>query len=149
RFVGRWLDAFGMPSAVPIARRITPQPPFAAPRGVTHTYDAGPEGASARSFVTVNWALAENGDAERTLGLAILTEALIGTPAAPLRKALIDSGLGEDLAGGGLEVETNPPFFSTGLKGVAAADSDKVEALILETLQRLAAEGIAHGTIEA
>jgi presequence protease len=149
RFVGRWLDEFGTPAAAPIERRITSQPPLATPRRVTHAYDAGPEGASAKSYVAVNWALAENGDAERTLGLAILTEALIGTPAAPLRKALIDSGLGEDLAGGGLEVETNPPFFSTGLKGVAAGDADKVEALILETLRRLATEGIARETIEA
>src|SRR5262249_7143694 len=149
RFVGRWLDELEAAPAAPIERRIAPQPTFAAPRRVTHAYDAGPQGTSARSYVTVNWALAEHGDAERTLGLAILADALIGTPAAPLRKALIDSGLGEDLAGGGLEMETNPPFFSTGLKGVAAMDSDKVEALILETVQRLAAEGIARETIEA
>src|SRR5262249_20216506 len=129
RFVGRWLDdmAGTLKGAImPGETGITRQPPFAEPRHVVHAYDAGPEGAGAKTYVTVNWALAENGDAERTLGLAILADALIGTPAAPLRKALIDSGLGEDLAGGGLEMETNPPFFSTGLKGVATADTDRV-----------------------
>ena len=34
---------------------------------------------------------------ETTLALSILSHALVGTPAAPLRKALIDSGLGEAL----------------------------------------------------
>ena len=45
----------------------------------------------------------EPADPETGLGLSILSHILIGTPASPLRKALIDSGLGEDLTGGGLE----------------------------------------------
>jgi presequence protease len=35
--------------------------------------------------------------------LNILAHILIGTPASPLRKALIESGLGEDLTGRGLD----------------------------------------------
>lgn len=41
---------------------------------------------------------------------------LLGTPASPLYKTLMDSGLGEALIGGGLEDELRQPIFSVGLK---------------------------------
>ena len=72
----------------------------------------------------------------------ILEHILIGTAAAPLYKALIDSGLGEALAGNGLDDGLRQPMFSIGLKGIDAADADKVERLILDTMARLAAKGI-------
>jgi Zn-dependent M16 (insulinase) family peptidase len=79
----------------------------------------------------------------------------LGTPASPLRKALIDSGLGEDLAGSGLETELRQVYFSTGLKGLSVkadhslAEGDKVESLILQTLGMLAQDGIDPETIAA
>ena len=48
---------------------------------------------------TVNWMLDEISDIETDLGMGILAYILLGTPASPLRKALIDSGLGEDVTG--------------------------------------------------
>ena len=73
----------------------------------------------------------------------------MGTPAAPLRKALNDSGLGESLIGGGLEDEMRQPAFSIGLKGVAGEDVEKVEPLILDTLSGIEREGFTPGAIEA
>jgi Zn-dependent M16 (insulinase) family peptidase len=49
----------------------------------------------------------------------LLEYILLGMPGSPLRKALIESGLGEDLAGVGLEADLIQPYFSTGLKGIA------------------------------
>ncbi|MBN2687072.1 MAG: peptidase M16, partial [Deltaproteobacteria bacterium] len=74
---------------------------------------------------------------------------LIGMPGSPLRKALIGSGLGEDITGVGLEDELRQMFFSVGLKGVDVADAGAVEAVVLDTLSRLAQEGIDPRTIEA
>ena len=86
-------------------------------------------------MVSVNWMLAENNDTETTLALSILSHALVGNPAAPLRKALIDSGLGEALTHSGLEEDLRQIVWSVGLKGIAVEDAPKVEALILDTLQ--------------
>ncbi len=147
RVLDGWLSAF---EPAPVDHAIPAQPDFVAPRRHTFAFDAGDEGSEdGKGYVTVNWGLVPNDDAERTLGLTILADALIGTFASPLRKALIDSGLGEDLAGSGLEIEVHPSFFSTGLRGVAVTDADKVETLILDTLQRLATEGFTRETIEA
>ena len=134
---------------------IATQPAFEAPRVCEHTYAAGEEEEGHdeehghRSMVTVNWLLREGIDDETGLGLQILDHILLGTPAAPLRKSLIESGLGEDLAGIGMETELKQFFFSAGLKGVGADDERSVEALVVDTLHSLARDGIDSDTIAA
>lgn len=49
----------------------------------------------------------------------------MGTSAAPLRKELMDSGLGEALVGGGLQGDLRQPVFSIGLKGAAPENFQK------------------------
>ena len=93
--------------------------------------------------------LAEAGDPELTIALYTLQQLLIGTPASPLRKALIESGLGEDLTGRGLDSGLLQMMFSTGLKGVKPEDTDAVEKLVLDTLQQLAEGGIDPQDIAA
>lgn len=147
RLVNEYLQDF---TRRPVASEIPPLPRWQSPRRLVHAYDAGQEAdPSRKGMVTVNWLLTETKDPETTLALSILTHVLVGTPAAPLYKALIDSGLGEDVAGAGLEAELRDMYLSTGLKGIAPADADKVEELILATLQGLVREGIDPHTIEA
>jgi len=126
------------------------QPRFNAPRRVERTYAAAPDADTAKgTMVTLNWMLDEITDPAQMLALHVLDHALVGTSAAPLRKAMMDSGLGEAITGGGLGDGTRQPTFSMGLKGVAQGDADKVEALIDDTLRRLADEGLAPEDIEA
>ncbi len=123
---------------------------FDAPRRVVRHYAAGADESEAgKAMATVNWLLAETTDANANMALHILNYILLGMPGSPLRKALIESGLGEDVAGDGLESELQQMYFSVGMKGVQSADVDRVEALILETLEKLAKEGIDPITIEA
>ena len=131
---------------------VASQPPFSGPRRVERTYAAGEEGEEegrARSMVAVNWLMHEEIDPVTGLGLQILDHVLLGTPASPLRKALIESGLGEDLSGIGMETELRQFFFSIGLKGVAREDEEQVVELVLRTLESLAGEGIDRETVTA
>ncbi len=142
-------EAIDVDSAIPL------QPRFDAPRRVTAYFDPGDDPANDKGRLVVNWLLDEAGNPETSLGLSILTHILLGTPASPLRKALIDSGLGEDLAGVGLEDELRQMYFSTGLQGIAVrpdhtlAAGEQVEALILDTLKALAEGGIDPGQVAA
>ena len=78
-----------------------------------------------QAFVSLNWVLSEEPlDLETELGLDFLDYLLVGTAAAPLRKALMDSDLGEALVGGGLQGDLRQPVFSIGLKG---ADPDNFQ----------------------
>jgi Zn-dependent M16 (insulinase) family peptidase len=123
------------------------QPHMDEPKEITVPYAASD--ADAKSYLTLNWLLPEQGDAETLLAFGILSHILLGSPASPLRKALIESGLGEDLAGVGLDDDIRQMYFSTGLKGIDQKDVDKVEALMNETLAELATNGIDKDTIAA
>ena len=59
------------------------------------------------------------------------------------------SGLGEDIAGRGLDDQLLQPMLSVGLKGIDPSGAEKVEALVLETLRTLADQGIDRRTVEA
>lgn len=104
---------------------------------------------SAKAMATINFALPEPMDPDLNLALHVLEHALIGLPSSPLRKALMDSGLGEDLAGVELEAELRQMYFSVGLKGVEPGEADKVETLVLDTLARLAENGLDKGDVQA
>ena len=147
RLLDGWLKDF---DRLTVDSEIRLQPRFEASRRVTVPYAIGPDTDAARkSMVTVNWLLGETTDVVYSLAWQILAHILAGTQAAPLRRALIDSGLGEDLAGGGLTDELRQMTYAQGLKGVAAADVDKVEAIVLDTVRRLAVEGLDKETVEA
>ena len=118
------------------------------PHRLTISYDAG-DNADKKAMVTINWLLSDTSDPLNVLGLHILSHILVGTPASPLRKALIDSGLGEDITGVGLEDELRQMYFSTGLKGIATEDVEKVAALIQETMASLVEDGIDPDMIKA
>lgn len=131
---------------------VKPQPRFTEPQKLSFPYavdEGGDEGAESKCFVTVNWLLTDDIDADERRALQILDHALIGTPGSPLRKALIDSGLGEDLTGSGIETDLAQYVYGAGLKGVKAEDVDAVETLILQLLADLARDGIDRGMVEA
>lgn len=126
------------------------QPPFAAPRRVMDTYGVNAQtDADKKGMAQVNWLLPEGTDTTLVMGLSLLSYALIGTQASPLYKALLDSGLGEAVTGGGLSTTLRQMTFSAGLKGIAPDNGDQVEALILETLGNLAESGIEPEMVEA
>jgi len=132
------------------AREIALQPRWSAPRQLHETYAASDiEPGKKTAMVSVNWMLDEITDPETILALNILESVLVGTPAAPLRKALIDSGLGEGITGSGFADGIRQPYFTFGLKGIDDGAGQQVQDLIVATLEKLSAEGIDPKTIEA
>ena len=124
------------------------QPRFSAPVRHDGTYAAGEGPEAGKSHVAVNWMLDEITDPEQAIALRVLSYMLTGTPASPLRKALIESGLGEEVISA-IEFDFRQIIAQCGLKGVDAANVDKVETLIHQTLQDLSTKGFDQGTIEA
>jgi Zn-dependent M16 (insulinase) family peptidase len=143
-------EYLGQFDAAPIDSAVRLQPRWSAPRQVESRYAATAQEAGKKTgMVSVNWMLDELGDPETIMSLSVLEQVLVGTPAAPLRKALTDSGLGEGMTGSGVAEDFRQPYFTVGLKGIDEADGGKVEALILDTLATLARDGIDPLTIEA
>src|SRR5215207_466070 len=131
-------------SVVPLAK------PFKRPKKVEAAYDAGDENdLEKKYYLVVNWKLPDTSDPVLNFSLRILGHILIGTPASPLKKALLESSLGEDLAGLGMETNLRHFIFSTGLKGTRKRHAKKIEKLIHDTLESLVRDGIDPDMVAA
>ena len=143
RLVNEYFREF---EALSVDSSVSLQPYFSKPIWVEKPFAAG---AGSKGMFTVNWLLPQTLDRETTLACELLEHILIGLPSSPLRRELMESGLGEDLAGVGLETELRQMFFSTGLKGVEISDVDKARGLIFKVLEEMAAKGPHPHMIEA
>nr|XP_004230817.1 presequence protease 1, chloroplastic/mitochondrial-like [Solanum lycopersicum]XP_010315269.1 presequence protease 1, chloroplastic/mitochondrial-like [Solanum lycopersicum] len=150
RILSEYLNMFDASSA-PHESRVEPQRLFSEPVRIVEKYPVGEDGdLKKKHMVCVNWLLSDKPlDLETELALGFLDHLLLGTPASPLRKILLESGLGDAIVGGGIEDELLQPQFSIGLKGVSEENIQKVEELIMSTLQGLAEKGFDSDAVEA
>lgn len=150
RILSEYLNMFDASSA-PHESRVEPQTLFSEPVRIVEKYPVGEDGdLKKKHMVCVNWLLSDKPlDLETELALGFLDHLLLGTPASPLRKILLESGLGDAIVGGGIEDELLQPQFSIGLKGVSEENIQKVEELIMSTLEDLADKGFDSDAVEA
>jgi presequence protease len=98
----------------------------------------------------VAWVTVHTADSFQLLAMKVLAEVLLGNAASPLRKALIDSKLGTAMAdGSGLQDDYRETVFGAGLKDIANDDAEKVERVVIETLERLARDGVDQTQVDA
>lgn len=127
------------------------QPRWQKARKAVYHYPLSPEEDSEKkSQVCVAWLAADIQNATEVLVLQLLEEILLGNAASPLRKALMDSGLGSALSdAAGFDPDSRDTLFSFGLKDVERDAAPKVAAIVMETLERLSVEGIDPGLVAA
>ena len=100
--------------------------------------------------VCMAWLTADIKDAFEILALVLLSRILLGNSASPLRKALIDSGLGTALSDGtGFDSDYRDSLFSCGLKDVDVSSAGEIERIIFNVLRTLVEKGIDPQLIES
>ncbi len=126
------------------------QPRFSAPRRAETPYPLAPEADNGKkNQFALAWLAAPITEAAKVPALAMLEKILLGHPASPLRKALMESGLGSALADStGYDPELRDTLFSCGLKDVARDATDSVASLVMDTLSALAREGLPRELAE-
>lgn len=146
------LDAFLRDfDRIDVDSRVTLQPLFTEPKRVRGEFAVGDdEDISKKTMVSVNWVVGkEKPDLQTSLALSFLNYLLMGTPAAPLYKALVDSGLGSRVIGGGLYDGLLQPTFGVGLKDLKDEDVHKVEDIIMRVLADIAKVGFKADEVKA
>lgn len=103
-----------------------------------------------KTHVVVGWLLGKVTDLEAALEAHLLSMVLLDNSASPLLRALEQTELGQSPSPlCGLEDSQFEMSFVCGLEGCADNATRDVEQLILETLERVANEGVADDVIES
>lgn len=126
------------------------QPRWSEPRTHVEPLAVGPnEETQGKSYLILNWLAGDGTDAKEVLAFHVLDHLLIGHAASPLRKALIDSKLGEDLSDSGYMAGRLESSYHIGLKG---SEPDRLEALkevVFTTLKKVVADGFTKEQVDA
>lgn len=122
---------------------IAPQPRWDTPRKFERTYPIGEhEDPRDRAAVAMSWLTNDATDEATTLAMNILESVLLGHSGSPMRKALIDSKLGQELTGSGYGDNHRDTYFTVGLKGTRPERADAIEKLVFDTLKQLVTQGL-------
>lgn len=125
---------------------------WSEPRSFEFTYDGGSGDLSKKYMATLNWLIdppIDQIDPEEILKLSILNHILLSTSSSPLRKALTDSQLGEDVVGGGLETDLRQMTFSVGLKGMSEDAVEKMHKVVFDVLRDSKQNGFPKELVDA
>ena len=138
----REYDHLDVPSA------IAPQPKWSAGRTVAFEAPAARQD-DGTATVALSWLLGPATDPVRVLLGSILFRYLVGAESSPLRRALIDSGLGEDLDDiTGFSPDFAQAVFAVGLRKTRPEHAQKVRDLIYQTLRHQAEGGVDSELLE-
>lgn len=147
----RWLDEkyLGSYDCREIDSRIPAQKPFAQPADVTVPYPiAAEESPEGKAFLSQSWVVGEITDPVLYVAFQVLESALLTAPGAPVKQALLDAGLGEDVFGG-YQNGSRQPYFSMVAKNADISRKTEFLSVIRETLQVQAEGGINRRALEA
>lgn len=141
-----YLNAF---SRSVINSKIEEQDLFDEPKLVTAEYPVSEkEQLADKTFLSLNCIVGKSAETEVMLAMQIMEHFLLRTQAAPLKKALIDAGIGKDVMSSFSESILQPTFSII----VSGSEENKAEAfknVVQETLARLVKDGIDKKLIEA
>jgi len=103
-----------------------------------------------KNQICVAWLTSDINDIFEVLVLVLLEHILLGNASSPLRKALIDSGLGSSLCdSSGYDPGNRDTMFVCGLKDVRESDAAEIERIVFQTLSELAGRAIDKELIES
>lgn len=140
----RLSDSEGRP---PPQRPPEHQPRWPEPRTLQIKVPVAPSDRG-RSWLALGWICGDGTDPERTMDLALLYALLVGHPGAVLRKAVLDSKIGDDLALTHFSSKRLDSTIHVGVRGAEARRADDFVEVVLSTLRKLVADGIPRDAVE-
>ena len=131
--------------------QVPTQPRWQSPKEVIHAYAYNNAEDLDKKYQTcVAWLICDAKDSFEILVMGILEQILLGNPASPLTRALIDSSLGTALSdASGFTPDNRDTLFACGLKEISENSIKKVEKIIFSTLEELVAKGIDRELIDS
>lgn len=113
----------------------------------SYPVDAG-EDCTAKTYHELSIVTGNSTDVETAMALRMLEAVLLESESSPLRRALMDAGVGQNISGS-FSASMLQPVFSVRVSGSEKEQRDKFISVIYKTLQELTINGIDKKLLEA
>ena len=147
----RWLDEKYLSAfdAIEVDSAIRYQQPFAEMKEIVQEYSiASDESVSDNTYLSYNKVIGTSLDEKLYLAFQILDYALLSAPGAPLKKALLDAGIGKDIMGS-YDNGVYQPIFSVIAKNANMEQKEAFIRVIEDTLKNIVENGIDQKALRA
>lgn len=147
----RWLDENYLSDfdRIDVDSQIRYQQPFAEMKEVVQEYSiASDENEEDNTYLSYNKVIGTSLDEKLYLAFEILDYALLSAPGAPLKKALLDAGIGKDIMGS-YDNGVYQPIFSVIAKNANMEQKDAFIQTIEGTLREIAEKGVDRKALRA
>lgn len=146
-----WIDEtyLGNYEYLAIDSAIRRQQPFTRPVEVKQTYSiSSTEPVEDNTYLSCNFSIDTVLDAKLYIAFDILSYVLLGAPGAPVKKALLDAGIGKDVMGS-YETDLYQPVFSIVAKNTNPDKKEEFLAVIEKTLKEQTKSGLNKKSLRA
>ncbi len=146
-----WLDREYLSKfdAIEVPSEINMQEPFDEPREITAEYPIlEDEPLENNSYISQSMVVSDSGDVLKNMAFSVLEYVLLSSPGAPVKQALLDAGIGDDVDGS-FNDGILQPFFSIDTKNADPKDKDRFVQIIHDTLEELSRKGLNRKAILA
>ena len=146
-----WMDReyLGQFTYEPVDSAISLQKPFEKPEEVYKKYSiAQGDTEEDNTYLAYNVVVGTSLDTRLASAFAVLEYALLEAPGAPLKEALLDAGIGQDIMSS-YDSGTYQPVFSIIAKNANRRDKERFLELICGELERIVQQGMDEKAIRA
>lgn len=147
----RWLDEKYLSAfdQIKVDSEIRYQQPFSEMKEIIQEYSiASDENITDNTYLSYNKVIGTSLDEKLYLAFQILDYALLSAPGAPLKKALLDAGIGKDIMGS-YDNGVYQPIFSVIAKNANMEQKEEFIRVIENTLKNIAGNGIDRKSLRA
>ncbi len=128
---------------------IPDQTPFTKIREIRKAYSiSSTEKEQDKTYLSANWAMETNLDPNLYVAFSLLDYALLSSQGAPIKQALLDAGIGNDIYGG-YDNGVKQPYFSIVAKNTEEEKKEQFLSVIQSVLRNQVETGIDKATLLA
>ncbi len=126
---------------------IDDQKPFDKMKDITAEYAVMPgDDTNNQSYLSLNYVIGHNTDQSLVMALDILSEVLVNQESAPIRLALQEAGIGQDVSASASNYKQN--VFQINVQNANPGDKDKFNAIVRKCMQDAVDKGLDKQVIE-
>ena len=129
---------------------INPQSQWSEPHFKEDSYPiSAADETKEKTYIMMKWLVGDSTNSEEWVALDILSRILLGNEAAPLKKAIVESQIGQDLLRSGVDSVGKEATFHVGIQGSEPDRGEAFSQLVINTLETLAEGEIEPSIVEA